>query len=136
MSRVPTMIIETDNGPLVINVSDFDPATMKIHGTEPITNADGLRMDGPTIAEFLAAGYAAENYPPQGYASRSTPDEIAAALATMKPAPVMQQMLVTKKGKKFVVVDDKAVPIERDGIDTSGYATEADAWTAIMALQG
>lgn len=150
MSRVPTMMIETDNGPVVINVSAFDPETMKAHGAEPtpITNSDGLRMDGPTIAEFLTAGYLAENYPPEGYAARSTPEEIAAATKQpetptpkepeqpKEPATTAQQMLVTKKGRKFLVVDDKAAPIERDGIDASGYATEADAWTAIMALQG
>jgi hypothetical protein len=29
-----------------------------------------LRTDGPTLAEYVAAGYLAENYPPHGYASR------------------------------------------------------------------
>lgn len=29
-----------------------------------------LRTDGPTLAEFVAAGYLAENYPPEGYAER------------------------------------------------------------------
>lgn len=28
-----------------------------------------LRTDGPTLAEFVAAGYLPENYPPQGYAA-------------------------------------------------------------------
>lgn len=40
-----------------------------------------LRSDGPTIAEFIAAGYDPNNYPPAGYASRNTPEEIAAAIA-------------------------------------------------------
>lgn len=39
------------------------------------------REDGPTVAEYVAAGYLASNYPPSGYASLSTPDEIAAAIA-------------------------------------------------------
>ena len=49
---------------------------------------DGL-ADGPTIAEFVAAGYPASAYPPRGYASRSTAEEIAAAIAaqTSLPAP-------------------------------------------------
>ncbi|ROM94396.1 HeH/LEM domain-containing protein [Pseudomonas brassicacearum] len=38
-----------------------------------------LREDGPTIAEWLTAGYQVGNYPPEGYASRSTPEEIEAA---------------------------------------------------------
>lgn len=45
---------------------------------------EGQREDGPTVAEYVAAGYLAENYPPTGYASRSTPEEIAAAIATAK----------------------------------------------------
>ncbi len=43
--------------------------------------ADALRTDGPTVAEYVAAGYQAENYPPEGWASRSTDEEIAAAIA-------------------------------------------------------
>lgn len=33
--------------------------------------ADALRDDGPTLEEYVAAGYKAENYPPQGYAARA-----------------------------------------------------------------
>jgi hypothetical protein len=29
-----------------------------------------LRTDGPTLAEYVARGYSAETYPPQGYAAR------------------------------------------------------------------
>lgn len=47
---------------------------------------DGLFLDGPTIEEWVLAGYAATGYPPHGYASRSTPDEIAAAVAAQKAA--------------------------------------------------
>lgn len=51
-----------------------------------------LRDDGPTVAEFVAAGYRAANYPPSGYASRSTPEEIAEAITaqagTLAPAAV------------------------------------------------
>lgn len=32
-----------------------------------------LRTDGPTLEEYVKAGYAAENYPPQGYAPRVEP---------------------------------------------------------------
>lgn len=44
-------------------------------------NTGGLRDDGPTVAEFVAAGYSASSYPPEGFASRSSADEIAAAIA-------------------------------------------------------
>jgi hypothetical protein len=52
-----------------------------------VTGADenGLRTDGPTVAEYVEAGYQASNYPPVGYASRSTAEEIEAAIAAQKP---------------------------------------------------
>lgn len=46
-----------------------------------------IRNDGPTIAEYVAAGYPASTYPPRGYASKSTSTEIAAAVAAAAPAP-------------------------------------------------
>ncbi|POA75357.1 HeH/LEM domain-containing protein [Pseudomonas sp. GW531-T4] len=45
-----------------------------------------LRQDGPTIAEWIEAGYLAENYPPTGYVSRSSQEEIAAAIQLQKDA--------------------------------------------------
>lgn len=39
---------------------------------------DVLKLDGPTVGEWVAAGYPVDAYPPSGYASRSTPEEIAA----------------------------------------------------------
>lgn len=47
--------------------------------------SDGtLRTDGPTVAEYVERGYLAVNYPPEGYASRSTAEEIAAAIAAQQ----------------------------------------------------
>lgn len=43
-----------------------------------------LRTDGPTVAEYVERGYLAVNYPPEGYASRSTAEEIAAAIAAQQ----------------------------------------------------
>src|SRR5690606_37535223 len=45
-----------------------------------------LRDDGPTVAEYVAKGYLAVNYPPQGYASRSTQEEIDAAIKAQQEA--------------------------------------------------
>jgi len=36
----------------------------------PPLDAQGLRLDGPTMEEWLAAGYRRENYPPRGYAPK------------------------------------------------------------------
>ena len=48
----------------------------------------GLKLDGPTIAEFVEAGYLAINYPPVGYESRSTQDEIERAIKAQKDADI------------------------------------------------
>lgn len=39
-----------------------------------------LKSDGPTVEEYVKSGYRAKNYPPSGYASRSTNAEIQAAV--------------------------------------------------------
>ncbi|MBF8793467.1 hypothetical protein IRZ70_11695 [Pseudomonas monteilii] len=41
---------------------------------------EGLRLDGPTVAQWLEQGYKASAYPPSGYAATSTAEEIAKAL--------------------------------------------------------
>jgi len=41
---------------------------------------EGLRLDAPTVAEWVAEGYKASAYPPAGYAANSTAAEIAKAL--------------------------------------------------------
>lgn len=48
---------------------------------KPAGDHDALREDGPTVAEYVQAGYLASNYPPAGYAARSTAEEIAEAIA-------------------------------------------------------
>jgi hypothetical protein len=40
---------------------------------------------GPTIQEWVAAGYSARAYPPTGYEARSTREEIEAAIAAQEP---------------------------------------------------
>ena len=49
-------------------------------------NSSGLREDGPTVAEFMEAGYLAVNYPPQGFVSRSSQEEIDEAIELQKGA--------------------------------------------------
>lgn len=48
--------------------------------------APALRDDGPTVEEFVKAGYPADKYPPAGYASKSTEAEVAAAIKAQKDA--------------------------------------------------
>lgn len=45
---------------------------------------DEPSQDGPTVGEFVEAGYKAADYPPKGYASRSSQEEIDAAIAAQR----------------------------------------------------
>lgn len=59
-------------------------------GVVTVGAAPSLRQDGPTVEEYVAAGYKAAQYPPDGYASRSTPEQIQSAVeaqAAATPAP-------------------------------------------------
>jgi hypothetical protein len=49
-------------------------------------SAATIRHDGPTVSEWVAAGYFADNYPPEDYASKSTQEEIDAAVAKQTAA--------------------------------------------------
>ena len=70
-------------------------------------DANGLKLDGPTIAEFVAAGYPAVNYPPEGYASRSSQEEIDAAIEAEKETDPLKMKVpdlkawLTVKGIEF-----------------------------------
>ncbi|MBD1602083.1 HeH/LEM domain-containing protein [Pseudomonas typographi] len=70
-------------------------------------SADGLRLDGPTVAEYVAAGYQASAYPPEGYASRSTQEEIDAAIDAQKETDPLKMKVddlkawLTAKGITF-----------------------------------
>lgn len=79
---------------------EFDKADFDALKALGAVRAAGPREDGPTIAEYLAAGYLAENYPPQGYVSRSTPEEIAIAVAA-HAAAASQATAVPPGGEKM-----------------------------------
>lgn len=68
----------------------FDPLTGQ--RITPIVPPAALRTDGPTLEEYIAAGYKAENYPPAGFAvntSKRTPPPLAPA--TAKSGPVLDR---------------------------------------------
>ena len=79
--RIQTITVKGQDGnPLVINADDFDASKHEIYGADDIVKGE-LRKDGPNVADYVAAGYDPKNYPPDGYESRSTPDEINDAIA-------------------------------------------------------
>ena len=61
------LLAEADHAemvPLVIAV---------VFGDELQVAGDELRLDGPTLEEYVAAGYKPETYPPQGYGEKPSP---------------------------------------------------------------
>lgn len=71
----------------VNNKIDLGDATKKadiVAAIEMDFDAKNLRSDGPSVGEWVAAGYKASAYPPDGYASKSSQDEIDAAVAVEK----------------------------------------------------
>jgi hypothetical protein len=78
ISAATDVFVQGDN-PNIIEA--YKRAGIKVNGADE----NGLRTDGPTVAEYVDAGYQAGSYPPTGYASRSTAEEIEAAIAAQKP---------------------------------------------------
>ena len=91
-SKVPTIAIQTENGPVLINATDYDTKFHEtVDGAEPTTET------------------------------------------AVKPAEPVK-MLVSKEGRKHFIVGEDGKKISAEGIEEKGYGSEADAWSAIMAL--
>lgn len=127
--RIPTVIIETDNGPVTINQSEYNPETMKLADSTALTP-----VAPPTVVPAAPLAIDANNNPVNaGDGGQFVPPVAVDNGDDNAPA----ELAVMKKGKKFIVVskaDGNAV--ERDGIEPGGYGSEGDAWAAIMALAG
>jgi len=59
-------------------------ADLKKEGYVIEAGAEHPRLDGPTIAEWVDAGYPASKYPPKGFAPQSSAEEIAEAIEAEK----------------------------------------------------
>lgn len=71
------MAINKPDGVIVVNNEEEHDAALGI--------VKELKQDGPTIDEYVAAGYSPSNYPPKGYASKSSEKEIKEAIKNFKP---------------------------------------------------
>lgn len=81
-----------------------------------------LRQDGPTVSEFVEAGYKASNYPPKGYASRNTQEEIDAAIAGQKETDPLKMK-----------VDDLKAWLTTNGIEFDATAKKEDLQALVPA---
>jgi len=136
-------ITGSDGAPLMINTADFDPTTQTpfgqetpapvdqdqtsvITGTEPRT---GVVNVGNQVT-FADGGVVTAPVTLVGTAGAET------VVMETPAAAVPPEMFVTKQGaKKFIVSDREGKVIEFAGIEPNGYATEAAAWAAIMAVR-
>lgn len=123
--RPETILIETDNGPVIINKSEYNPNEHKLaEGMPEQFAAPPVPVPAAPVAldangNPVNAGDGGQMVPPQ------TPAQ------SVSPPPVL---LVTKNDKKrFVVVDMEQKAVTADGIDADGYKTEKEAWDAINA---
>lgn len=78
-----------------------------------------LVLDGPTIVEFVEAGYRAINYPSAGYAARSSQDEIDQAIQAQEVEVETDPMKMT-------------VPKLKEWLTAAGIAFDADANKATL----
>lgn len=94
-----------------------------------------IRTDGPTVAEFVAAGYPAKNYPPAGYASRSTPEEVATAVDAEK-AKSDETAAQLKAKIDDMTVDQLKAHAAANNIDLGDATLKADIRAAIDLANG
>jgi hypothetical protein len=98
------------------------------------TTPEGLRTDGPTLAEYVAAGYPAETYPPTGYAPRAEPVEAetvepeAVEPETVEPVPRVRQYIpcTGRQISRFIAAVDA-------GMQDAHYATEGEVEAFLAA---
>ncbi|KQM78907.1 HeH/LEM domain-containing protein [Xylophilus sp. Leaf220] len=95
------------------NAVEIGPDDAPVARPARSVGSDELRADGPTVKEFVAAGYQAANYPPAGYASKSTPEEIADAIRA--------------QGAPAVPPGPQTVADLKTALDAAGIAYKASA---------
>lgn len=87
----PGDIVDTDDKKCPIDAEEaqrlLDVGGARLQTAEEIAEeAKAAAAKGPTIAEWVAAGYKATAYPPTGYDSKSSQAEIDAAIAAQAMA--------------------------------------------------
>jgi hypothetical protein len=129
---LPTMRIKTDNGDVVINTSDFDPATMTVADGEtappapaaPAPLATPPANPDPNAQVIPAAAAPAAPPPPL-----ATPPATSPAATDADVTPVNERF-VTKIDGKFFVTNKDGKTLGEDGKvaeGLDGFKTDADA---------
>lgn len=128
-NRIETVSIETDNGPVLINKSDYDPDVHQL-SDEQLDAGDGKKAkkaETDDEREKLleqARDLGLKPHPNTGIEKLNT-------MIADADEPV--NMLVMAKDGKHFVVNDTGEAIVAEGIAVDGYDVEKDAWDAILA---
>jgi hypothetical protein len=75
---------------------------------------DGLRLDGPTLEEWVKAGYPAENYPPETYAEKPSAGltKFRSEQAEAEVAAAMAKTIAKEEDEKFLEDVEKKIAEE------------------------
>lgn len=131
--EVPTVAIKTDNGPVRINMTDYDPKTHELH------KADDTHDDQGILRKPLAAP--APDAPADGSAPAAPSEpvvELTAEQIALNDRINSAKLGVIQQGSKFYIVDsnEPTAPImDIPGINPKGYKSNKDAWDALFAVQ-
>lgn len=79
----------------------------------PDDGSEDLRTDGPTVEEYVAAGYPASAYPPSGYASRSSAEDVAHAIAAQADGSKQEDKPVNDE-KQIAPITNKAARVPKN----------------------
>ena len=135
--RPETIIVETENGPLMINKIDFDPAIHRLPGAATDTAIPDGAGAPPAVVPAAPAAIDANGNPVNaGDGGQMVPPIVTVPSQTPAQAVTsLPQLLVTKNAKKRFVAIDMATnaPAIADDLDAEGYKTETEAWDAIKA---
>ncbi|WP_155904936.1 hypothetical protein [Methylopila sp. M107] len=108
MPKVKAVLIKPLDGDPEGSEREFDKVDFDRLEAMKAVRRLGDREDGPTVGEYVAAGYKASSYPPAGYIARSTPEEIAAAVEAEGKAERAAKELPPVPNKKAPPVQTKS----------------------------
>lgn len=120
------VVIVTDNGPVRINKSDYDPKQHTLHQANETHDANGVLINQPKSAsEFptIAEGMA--------ISSPVVPRE----LTEMDRRIIAANLGVMQDNKRFYIIEGNEKVTNIDGIDPNGYKTNKLAWEALLAVK-
>lgn len=96
------------------------------------TGTASLKSDGPTVEAYVKSGYLAKNYPPDGYASRSSDAEILAAVeAQNRDTETKDRDTETKERSSRA---DKLKAKDRKDYDTLNTDKDRDAFLSTKGV--